>query len=264
MNKIVLLIGGGLLVFVSIFLIWYFVPTVATDLNGDESTIKDTDPYDVVFDFYSDWLAYVHASGTPAANSALPGERFLTDAAKNALNEAILQTNTDVAIPVICQITAPDSVRAKIVHEVDDRAEIIVYPRYKTDNTSSSTNTTTVSGFSLVNLEKIDGSWRINSISCSRGDIAPESEYSFEQEGYLLKNVPAPLDSNFWHLVFAENGVEGHTAPLLFTASSTCTIRDAAPEICNPESLVEANRAVVKGEMNESGVTVVSMTVTTE
>jgi hypothetical protein len=71
-----------------------------------------------------------------------------------------------------------------------------------------------------------------------------------------LKQVPAPLDSNYWHLVFEEAGVLGHAVPLYISDTTICAQKDGTEAACDDNLLKETMPARVKGEMSESGVNV--------
>ena len=98
--------------------------------------------------------------------------------------------------------------------------------------------------------------WQITDISCATGELPPEREYSFEQNGFLLKNVPPPLNDDYWHLVFEQQGQPGHTVPLFFDENSQCVGADGITAVCNPDEFIEPSAAIVKGEMQEAGLTV--------
>jgi hypothetical protein len=112
----------------------------------------------------------------------------------------------------------------------------------------------------VVTLGGDTGEWLITDIRCAQGESGPEREFSFDREGHLLKSVPPPLNPDYWHLVFEENGINGHTAPLFFDESSTCVALDGTEATCNTDNFVDATKALVQGEMTESGVEVKRVT----
>jgi hypothetical protein len=106
-----------------------------------------------------------------------------------------------------------------------------------------------------------NGGWYIDNIQCSFGEFAEEKEFSFEKEGFLLKNsVPSPYNSKNWHLVFAENGQDGHVVPLFFDSESQCTDLDGNKSVCKPDQFTETTGVFIRGQMTERGVSVKQQT----
>ncbi|NCT02026.1 hypothetical protein GW766_02120, partial [Candidatus Parcubacteria bacterium] len=108
----------------------------------------------------------------------------------------------------------------------------------------------------IVTVAVVDGKWRITEISCAQGEIAPERAYDFEHEGFLLKSVPPPLDPQYWHLVYEENGQLGHTVPLFFSAESICIDGAGNESICVPTQFTDASPAFLQAAMTEAGAAV--------
>jgi hypothetical protein len=112
----------------------------------------------------------------------------------------------------------------------------------------------------LVTLRLVDNSWLIDQIFCSRGELAPEQEYSFQSEGNILKeSLQPPLDSTQWHLVYSKDGSPGYTIPLFFDESSICVGGEEV--VCDQAQLTEATSVFIQGEMLEAGVLVERMEV---
>ncbi len=210
------------------------------------------DPLDVVLDYYNAWLTESKSGNKPTPESALVNNPILSTIAREKVVKSL--TRKDALDPVICQTTLPDEVAAKVVHELPNKQQTMVYSRFAS---------TSATGLALVELELIGRTWVIADITCSSGDTLEEREFTFEQSGHLLKNVPAPLDANFWHLVFEENGTPGHNAQLHFDTNSRCTLDGTEQNPCDTTKFIETARAVVQGEMTESGVNVKLISITT-
>ncbi len=230
----------GLLLFCAA--LWY--STSMTIENRNEKQLPD--PLDVIFDFYNGWLGEARANnGSMTEQTILLSSTALSDSARNAIIAGL--ADGDGVDPVLCQTALPDKIRAKYVSELPTSVEVIVL---------SESASTTPFGYAIVKMSVIERSWVIESITCSKGDVDSEREYSFEQTGQLLKNVPAPLDSNFWHVVYSDNGRPGFAAPLYFGASSVCVAPDGTESVCDTSTFVEAADVKVQGTMSESGVDV--------
>jgi len=211
-----------------------------------EQQVSMFEPTDTVAGFYSQWLEAVKdpANADPdlktLAKSPILSESLRDHLAKSRKDK---DRTTD---PVLCQTVTPESFSTRRVYENEDRAQILV-----TSKDSSVTEQ------AIFTLGKINDGWYIDSIECSLGEVAPEREFTFEKEGFLLKDsIPAPFDSKNWHLVFEEGGVPGHVVPLFFDASSECTNLDGDKSACNTENFQEATKVSVKGQMSERGVSV--------
>lgn len=235
---------------VAVAAVWYALGGSIITVNKDKERAIE-EPLDVVFDFYNELLEDARANGgVRADNRALQSPRLASSTRTNLIEQfADEGTQTD---PLLCQTTVPDKIKVRVVHEVPSEVEVMVMSHY-----ASSTPT----GFALVKLALNNRNWMIDSITCSQGDVLEEREFSFEQTGQLLKNVPAPLDNNYWHLVFTENRTPGHTAQLTFSSSSRCTL-GGQEAVCDPATFLEATTVTVRGTMTETGVTVQSMTLT--
>ena len=93
-------------------------------------------------------------------------------------------------------------------------------------------------------LSAHDGLWEITDITCSSGESTPiQGEFSFDREGYLLTNIPAPLDPNSWYFVFEESGTPGHTVALILNNASTCIATDATESVCSTDKFTQAMKA---------------------
>jgi hypothetical protein len=112
----------------------------------------------------------------------------------------------------------------------------------------------------LVTLEAVNGEWVISDITCSRGELAPDLEFTFDREGNLLKqSLQPPLDNEQWHLIYTKDDVAGNAIPLLFAATSVCIQPNGSEQVCEPDQLTEATAVQVQGAMQEAGVLVERM-----
>ncbi len=228
--------------------IWY----VAS--NKDKvRTPKTIEPLDVTLGFYNDWLEALSTSTGKTASDLL-ATTTVTDTVRNALLGIAGDNINNVKSTIFCGETLPSRVRAKVVYEeASSTAEIILISKYEN---ASSTNI-----LPLVKLTYEAPFWRINDISCSAGDVAPAGEFDFMQTGQLLRQVPAPYNSNDWHLVYSEGGRQGFVAVLQFTPESRCTMNGTTTP-CDPMSLRETATAQVNGTATETGINVISLTMT--
>lgn len=247
-----LLIGGVVAAVVLIVTaIWLFngdtveeealTPAVGVTLNEGE------DMLDLTLGFYNEWL---DATKNPEV-APYTAEFMATDLLSVATRDYILasaQEPGDASFdPVLCQATTPERIGGRIIFSLPDEAQVMVVSRGDDSHRQRQ---------AIVTLAANQDLWQITNISCANGETAPEREYSFEQSGFLLKSVPPPLDANYWHLVFEQQGQPGHTIPLFFNENSQCVSTDGIVSVCAPDTFIEPSAAIVKGEMQETGLTV--------
>jgi len=234
-------------------LIW-FGNNGSDDSGTDGDKVKEMtlgDPTDIVSDFYKEWLEAVKDEARDPYDSDLVKAAVLGQAVKDRMNDK-LDTSYGIELDsVLCQEFVPERIGVKAVFVGDTKAEVMVLAR---GGETKSPNR------AIVTLDAEDGEWKITKISCASGESAPEREFTFERDGYLLKSVPAPLNSDNWHLVFEENGEEGHTVPLFFDFESTCIASDGGESVCAVNALVEPTKAFVQGQMTEAGLSVKRIT----
>lgn len=239
---------GGIGVIILIIVGWMLFsgggPQDSTPLAESKISRDATkaEPVDVVLDFYNAWLEARHSTSTDPYESGLSRDPLLGD----ELRAKIAQAYGEKVDPVVCHESIPAEVRTKVVLEGEGQGQVLVLP-----------DAEGVDVRPLVTLAVIEDLWYITDISCSTGESEPEREFSFDRDGFLLKqSVPAPFNPQHWHVVFEENGVMGHTAPLFFDAESNC--RDANDnEIgCPSDAFGEAKKVTVQGQMSEAGVEV--------
>jgi hypothetical protein len=241
-NKVVL----GVLSLAVIGGIVWFAKGGAGELGGSP-LVKYAEATDAADDFYHKWLLAMQDASAQPDLAALAQSSVLTKDLSAKISSA-LQSDASPD-PVLCQISAAQGISLRNVFVQSDKAEVLVTSKDKK-----------VLNQAVVSLTKKDDTWVISDIKCTNGDVAPEKEFSFDKEGFLLKNsIPKPYNSQNWHLVFADNGVAGNVVPLIFDAKSQCVSLDGKSAICKPELFKETAKARVWGGMTERGATVVKL-----
>lgn len=231
-------------------LIAYFVTNKNTDVATESESIAITgDPIDAVMEFYDAWhSAELSTSTNPYTENLLTHPR-LSEKVRAELTTALSEEGSEVN-PVLCQTSLPPRIGSKVSYILDNQSEVHVLARGFEKRSPR---------MAVIKLIGQNGDWVINNIDCVNGESGPEREFNFDREGFLLKSVPPPLNPDYWHLVFEENGKNGHTAPLFFS-DSVCTALDGSTATCNPDSFTDATKALVQGEMTEAGVDVKRVT----
>lgn len=218
--------------------------TPAGDGSETVDGIPTGDPLDVVNGFYSDWLAVRQGTTTDLAATGLLTDERLSE----TVQEYLANAQGDEQDAVLCQTALPERTVSRIISQTERRAEVQVLARGL--ETPSPT-------YAVVEVMAVAGEWQIGSITCQNAESGPATgEFSFDKEGFLLKSVPAPLNSDYWHLVFTENDVPGHTVPLYFDTESTCVAAGGEETVCDESQFSEPSRAQVQGAMTEAGVEV--------
>lgn len=216
-------------------------------LFSDPWTGMEGTSIEVALDFYESWLSVRNTEGGDPYTSGLLDYPQLSDSVRDHLAtfEGRLQEE-GVKDPVLCQTELPGGLRTIPVYQQDESAQVMI-------RSSSKEHT----GQAIVTLVAQNGLWQITEINCDSGETGPQGEFSFDKTGFLLKQVPAPLDSNYWHLVFQEAGVLGHAVPLYIEETTVCAQKDGNEVACDDNFLKETMPARVKGELTETGVQVV-------
>lgn len=239
---LVVLIGAG---------IWYWSGNESapdtTETEEGESSAPERDVMEVVMEFYTPWLDAAQSTTTDPYQSEL----FNSPLLHADVQDAIQLARADSSItrdPVLCQDTVPERIGTKIVYEQDTAAEVAVLARNGAERSIEQ---------AAVTLEAHDGAWQITAINCVSGESAPEREFTFEQEGFLLKDsLPETMDRQYWHLVYEQQGQSGYTLPLFFDAESVCIDLEGGEVVCEPNNLQEASHVFVQGQMLEAGLEV--------
>lgn len=203
-------------------------------------------PVDVALNFVEPWLDARKIGPDEPFNQGLLEYTQVGKELKAKLQESQGKLGEEGAVdPVLCQAVVPESLRTMRVYEKEDAAQILIMSTARDG-----------SGQAVITMAAKNGLWQLTDITCGSAENGPRGEFSFEKSGFLLKQVPAPLDSNYWHLVFQEEGVLGHAVPLFINESSICVKLDGTEVACDDNILKETIPARVKGEMSETGVTV--------
>lgn len=225
--------------------------------NNQENTATEqlntevlADPMDAVLEFYAPWHeAELSTTSDPMTENLLANPR-LSEELRAKLTTAMAEEGAEVN-PVLCLTEVPPKIGTRVSYALPNQAEVHVLAR-GLDAPSPR--------MAVVKLIGVNGEWVINEIDCANGESGPEREFSFERDGFLLKDVPAPLNPEYWHVVFEENGIQGNTAPLFFDTSSICIAADGNETVCDETSFTNATPARVQGEMSEEGVSVKRIT----
>ncbi len=242
MKKIIIL--GGLLVVIG-GIIWF--ANGSSDDSTGSATVKYTEPADAVGDFYKQWLKAAQDATVKPDRATLAMSEVLTKELRASV-AAALQGGAALD-PVLCQTVVPKEIVIRNVYGQADKAQVLVTSKDKSMPKQA-----------VVDLMKTSDSWVMSGIKCTNGEVAPEREFTFEQEGFLIKNsVPKPFNNKNWHIVFTQDGKPGNVAPLLFDPKSQCTALDGTKGVCKPDSFMETSKVMVHGQMTERGVTVVRL-----
>lgn len=228
--------------------VWYFgVNQNQGAENNDETvtTAPTEDVMEVVMDFYQPWLEAAQSTTTDPWQAELYNDPILSDEVREMIQVA--QTGSEQERdPVLCQSTIPERIGSKIVYEQERAAEIAVLARTGAERSQEQ---------AAVTVTAQDGRWQITAINCLSGESGPEREFTFEQEGYLLKDsLPDTMDTQYWHLVYEQRGQSGYTVPLFFDEASVCIDVDGGETVCDPNTLQEVARVFVQGQMLEAGL----------
>lgn len=203
------------------------------------------EPIDVALGFYEEWLTEVQASSSDPFGKNIHNHQALSQELSDRLWSERESNPEALLDPILCQLEPPSGLRTLPIYEQEAAAKFLVMAAEKGK-----------SGQSVVTLEKTGDLWRVVDITCGSAESDPnQGEFSFDREGFLLKNVPAPLNSEYWHLVFEEDGEMGYTAPLFLDDSSIC-VRGDAEAVCDQSQFVETDKVKVQGQMSEVGVEV--------
>ncbi len=250
-KKQYLVIGATALVLVAItvFLVLQNngsdVPANTTEETTSTTTPTIGDPLDIASAYYDDWLAAIQSTSTDPFLAGLDKDNRLTTSTREYL-EKTKEDKTKTVDPVTCQKSIPKRIGAKLAFRLESEAQYLMLAR-GADKTPEQ---------AIVTLSAINGEWKISKIECTSGEIAPESEFSFENSGFILKGEQPPLNPTVWYLVFNENGKDGHTSPLHFSDKSLCLDTNGNRSVCTPDQFLNPSKAIVKGTMTEEGVDV--------
>ena len=238
---IALLIGIVLIVGI---IIWQVVG--GGKLTSERWTGVEGEPINITLDFYEAWLSARNVGDNEPFTQALLSYEQIGPELRERLADFEGRLGEVEEDPVLCQAELPGGLRTLPVFLQEESAQILVM-----------STTRGQSGQAVVTMEAKNNLWRITDITCGNAESGgPQGEFSFEKTGFLLKQVPEPLDSRYWHLVFQEAGVLGHAVPLFIDGDSVCVLRDGTTTACNDDVLKETEPAKVFGELGETGVQV--------
>lgn len=236
LGAVVVVIGG---------VIW-FAKGSPNDSVGPQ-TVKYSEPADAVDSFYNQWLEAAQNASTQPDKATLAKSSVLTKELSDKL-VASLQSGA-TPDPVLCQSVVPKDIVLRNVFEKATEAQLLVTSKDKS-----------VTKQAVVDLNKSGDSWVISGIQCNDGETAPIKEFSFEQEGFLIKtSVPKPYNNKNWHLVFTQDGKAGNVVPLILDSKSQCTSIEGVKAVCKPDQFTEASKVIVRGGMTERGATVLQL-----
>lgn len=247
MRKKIIIVALVVLAIAIVFFINRVAINKEIDPKDEVSSIPTENPIDVTNAFYSDWLKARQSTTTDPITAGLAELPVLSSEVRAYILEAENTRLPNGQEVVLCQLETPDRIGTKILFQEELTAQVMVLARGGEAKSPFQAQ---------VDLKAVGGKWQISKIHCSQGEVAPISEFSFDKEGYLLKSVPPPLDSNYWHLVYEENGKLGHTTPLDFDQSSICLAADGIESICDPATFIEPTLVQVQAEMLETGAVV--------
>lgn len=206
--------------------------------------VSGNEPIDIVLDFYNPWLEAVKSTSTNPYTLGLASEGLLSEELRARIVRSEGRGDTEID-PVLCQTTTPDRITGRIVSAQENEVRVLIMAKEKE-----------LTAQSVFTVKRHNNGWFIEDIVCSSGEFDIPREFSFEKEGYLLKNIQPPYNPEYWHLVFAEDGELGHVVPLSFNAESSCIATDTSVSTCVPDQFTEARKVHVYGQMTESGAEV--------
>jgi hypothetical protein len=238
-----LLVGAGVAA-IAVFLF------LLLRVGGGGETVTSSDPrgvegeaIDVALDFYDAWLSARKSSSTDPYTNGLTSSLALSLDMSKKLIDTETSFKESGQDPVLCQPSIPSGLRTRSIHNDGIEAQFLVLSKDKTAHQA------------VVTLVAHDGLWEITDITCGAGEQAPDQgEFSFDREGFLLNDLPPPLDSQSWYVVFIEADVPGHTAPLILGPDSSCVLIDGSSQTCSTELFSKAQPVHVQGNLTEAGV----------
>lgn len=237
-NKIIVWV---ILLLVILLGVYFLVSKGEGELDQEVSV---SEPVDVVLEFYEPWLAALNSTSTDPYKEDLHKSPILSKELRKKIADN-KESSEEFVDAVMCQKDIPKTISATFLHETEEEAGVLVLAR-----------TQGLTGQAVAKLKKHNEGWYIDDIECRAGEFGEDREFTFEREGFLLKSVPAPLDSNYWHIVFEEDGKPGHFAPLKFDDQSSCVSKKGEQNTCDTNQFEETAEVKVYGQMTETGVEV--------
>ncbi len=247
MKKIVILLSLALILGALIF---FIVSNRTSTVTEEVLVYTPGDPLDITLDMANAWRDNVAASSETAISleSFLDTDLFTRAVAADLVARSQDMTREPMIDVLLCQAVIPPRVVGRLIVETPTEAQIMIMARGSEERSPNQT-VVTLTGNG-------EGAWIITGVECTQGEVAPDVEFPFDNEGYLLKSVPPPYQAGDWHVVFEQNGQMGYVAPLTFTSESICISTNGEESVCDPSALTEPLPALVQGDMTEVGVTV--------
>lgn len=240
------IIGAVALIALAVILFQIFSGTSQEEEGPNAQRGVEGDPVDITHDFYSLWSAMKESGGTSTTTKNPLDSMALSLEMQEQLRDFDF-SSADSPDPVLCQGSVPTKFRTKVIFETEEKVEILVLSSNENEN-----------GQAAVTLEKFSDRWAITNITCSTGEQAPQTgEFSFDNSGFLLKDsLPEGFNKEHWYVVYEQDGLAGHTAPLIIGAESVCVDAQNNEASCSSEAFTEATPVHVQGTMTEAGVDV--------
>jgi len=208
--------------------------------------VSQSDPVDIVLDFYTPWLEAKQSETTDPYTAGLLDEPFLGKELRSKLKKAQKDIENPID-PVLCQERSDIKLSTRSVSVQEESVQILVTAR----------GDKSLTGQALIILNRLNDGWYIYDITCSPGEFGIDREFSFEQVGFLLKqSIPKPYNPENWHLVFKQDEQDGHVVPLFFAEDTMCTDLKGRESVCSTESFGEASKVSIKAQMTEAGAQV--------
>lgn len=242
-NKNTILILILLVIVIITGFIFIFLKNKNLEEDIEVQEVFMSDPVNTVLDFYEAWKNALQSPDTDPYKKGLNNLPILSKDLRNRLSD-IKEYKDGEVDPVLCQNVIPDIVSGQILYEQEDKVQVLVLSRDEG-----------VTGQAVFKLNKHNNGWYIDNIECSPGEFGPEREFSFENRGVLIKDVPSPYDNKNWHLLFVENN-EAVLVPLFFNEESICVSLKKEEGICKTEQLPPESIVIIYGELTEYGADV--------
>ncbi len=253
-TKVFIIVAISVAVVALFAVLFVLLPKLQNSKDGGvDVKIEETkgvlgEPLDVTLDFYEKWRLAKTSTTTDPYNEGLAKAEVLGAILSKKITDNETAFRNEHKDIVICDESVSKEVKAKEIFSNESKAQIFIFSKDKDTR-----------GIQVIaTLTGETGYWKITDISCGVGEQNLNvGEYSFDYEGFLLKqSVPAPLDPQYWHLIFSQENVPGYTTPLFFSDSSICIMEDQTEKVCSEELLFETKKVRVKGDMTEAGLEV--------
>jgi len=222
--------------------------------TNDAVVYTSGDPLDIALEVANSWRNNIATSSElmVSLESFLDNDLFTRSMAADLVARSYDLTRDPMLDVILCQAVTPPRIVGRLIVETPTEAQIMIMAR-GSEERSPHQSVITLSGNG-------EGAWVVTGVECTRGEVAPEVEFPFDNEGYLLQSVPPPYQAGDWHVVFEQGGQMGYVAPLTFTTESVCITSSGQESVCDPSSFKEPLPALVQGDMTEMGVTVLRIT----